>query len=679
MTFRVNNLGFVYQNSDKEFIVTGANTFTFRHQLSGLGLTWNGDTRHWSTDDESKAKQAALMIGGKWERTAPPTIAVAQGGGGETHLQSPLSTPRNPQNADIETKNPAQDAPGEGSEARDMGRDSDASDQADDEETDEAPISEQGSDDQPDEDEAQNTRGEPGPTRDVDTLTHREANQVLSRLNKERNIRIGDVNRGPMSQLPMKQAKIMACLPDKKERCGFIADTVGSEKPTRKGGQASPQQGSQNNDDSLEDEFSKKQARAIREAIESNQSESLLDEDRVREIAREEDADEPNLNRMRQTALETVEHAATIILDKARTEAKQLDQTVIDAVVGQLSEFNDKAQTHIQDTFKRYGALMDSQVEERIQELIQPLQAGGGGERKITLEVKMPDAQPITSDISTTHYLSTLVCALVAQGQPVLLVGPPGSGKSHLAEDIARMQGRKFGGALSVFAEITASQLVGKNIPNLMTGKQEYYPAPFINAVENGYNYHLDELDASDPNTTLSLNSVLANGYVYVEARAMAGLDPRVNRHTTNGITGGANTFMTGANSQMAGRQTQDAAFVDRWFVVPFGYDENVVARMIGAQPDPAKCRAHWQPTTTPFTQNERDAWFGWWAAMGEYVAQKFKTTRTWSPRVLQRIVAARTVGISPKDTLGYMLAGWKTDDIKNLGALAEVPEFTPG
>lgn len=645
----------VTQAQDKKHVISGK-TFDYREPLKGLGCFWNPDTKHWSTDDLKVASAAALMIGGKWETQNAGSTPMAQGAGGDARRGDPTNVYQAP-------PPPSEPSPTPPSPTPDQSRPEPAT--KDDIEPQNDPQDEESESGMAGIKSPPNLALEEAqhPARDVDSLTHREAVEVLRALKDERGTKVGDYAR---QTLPEKQARIMAAVPDPEERSSLIERVVGGKPATTpastqtqlpaaktpKAGRIGPDgakvllesrydresQLADDDDeqDALDNEFSRRQAKAIREAI--DQAEPQLDEDRIREIAREEDAEAP------------------------------LNRTQSQEVADILSDFNDKASQKIDDSIKAYG----QSLEKDINDLLEKAPQAG---RKITLELKTPASIQVT-DISHVHYLATKVCALVSVGQPVYMYGKPGVGKSTLAEQVAQMLGRKFGGALSLTSGVTESQLIGKTALNLVGGKHEYLSTPLVESVIHGWNYHLDELDAADPNCMLAINTLVANNYMYVEARMLAGLEPRIDRHPECGITGGGNTLMLGATGQMAGRQAQDAASVDRWFIVEMGYDENIVARMIGANPNPQRIKPVWKPDTTPFTENERNAWFNWWHEMGEYCEAKFKNSRTWSPRVLSRIVAARSVGITPRETLQHILAGWKVDDLKNAGALAQVPQF---
>ncbi len=72
----------------------------------------------------------------------------------------------------------------------------------------------------------------------------------------------------------------------------------------------------------------------------------------------------------------------------------------------------------------------------------------------------------------------------------------------------------------------------------------------------------LSEVDAADANTTLVLNTLIANGYCQVPNRID---NPVAYRHKDFAIMADANTFGTGADRQYVGRNQLDEAFLDRF------------------------------------------------------------------------------------------------------------------
>lgn len=149
----------------------------------------------------------------------------------------------------------------------------------------------------------------------------------------------------------------------------------------------------------------------------------------------------------------------------------------------------------------------------------------------------------------------------------VWLTGPAGSGKTKGAENVAKALGVDFyfNGAID-----TPYKLMG-----FKDAKGEYQRTAFRDAYENGGVYLFDEVDASLPPALLAFNAALANGYADFP-------DGRINRHPDCYIIAAANTWGTGPNSDYVGRNKLDAAFLDRFVQIAWGYD-NDLEKMLAA------------------------------------------------------------------------------------------------
>ncbi len=167
-----------------------------------------------------------------------------------------------------------------------------------------------------------------------------------------------------------------------------------------------------------------------------------------------------------------------------------------------------------------------------------------------------------------THSAFPSVYKRLSLSLPVLLTGPAGCGKTHLAEQVASEMGLEFG-MLSCSEGMAESHLLGYLLPKA-SGAIEYTASTFVRLYSEGGLMLLDELDAADPNTLLVLNSALANKKLFV---------PQAGRtftmHADFRIIATANTFGVGATSTYAGRNRLDAATLDRFRagIVPMDYD----------------------------------------------------------------------------------------------------------
>lgn len=161
------------------------------------------------------------------------------------------------------------------------------------------------------------------------------------------------------------------------------------------------------------------------------------------------------------------------------------------------------------------------------------------------------------------------VLTAVACGLNVCLVGPAGSGKTTLANQVAEALGHKFylNGQMS-----GAHELVGYTDAN-----RNYQTTAFREAYEHGGVHLSDEVDGSDPSVPCVLNAALANGHMPFPDQPLP-----VKRHADFRCIAAANTWGQGADRVYVGRNQLDAAFLDRFVFIDFGYDEDMERAISG-------------------------------------------------------------------------------------------------
>lgn len=154
------------------------------------------------------------------------------------------------------------------------------------------------------------------------------------------------------------------------------------------------------------------------------------------------------------------------------------------------------------------------------------------------------------------QYIKTLVEA----GEPVLLQGPAGTGKTTIAMQIAEELNLPFF-TMSMTKQTSMSALLGFNSINGV-----YIPTQLRLAYETGGLFLLDELDAADPNTILCLNTV-ENGFI-------AFPDGIIKAHPNFRLIATANPFND--HSSYTGRSKLDFSTVDRYHPILLSRDDEL-------------------------------------------------------------------------------------------------------
>lgn len=189
----------------------------------------------------------------------------------------------------------------------------------------------------------------------------------------------------------------------------------------------------------------------------------------------------------------------------------------------------------------------------------------------VTITVQTTTARdPITLDDAPRHQVFADVLTSIGAGEHVYLVGPAGSGKTTIADQVAKALGLPFFfcGALDTKYALTGFRDAHGHVAR----------TPFRDAYENGGVFLLDEIDASHPSVPLTINAALANGHHDFP-------DAIIARHPDFRCIAAANTYGAGADRIYVGRSQLDAATLDRFAMIPMDYDEKLEAQMGASHP----------------------------------------------------------------------------------------------
>jgi hypothetical protein len=171
--------------------------------------------------------------------------------------------------------------------------------------------------------------------------------------------------------------------------------------------------------------------------------------------------------------------------------------------------------------------------------------------------VKPEGVQPLEG---LHHVMTGEVIQIANLGDPIMMVGPAGAGKTTIGEMTAK--------ALDLPFLITSTVFDTHELMGFVDGHGNYHRTAFRNAFEHGGVWVADEIDAWDAAALLAANSALANGYVTFPDNQIP-----VNRHPNFRMIACANTFGTGASPVYIGRNQLDAASLDRFAMIRVDYD----------------------------------------------------------------------------------------------------------
>jgi ribosomal protein S7 len=191
-----------------------------------------------------------------------------------------------------------------------------------------------------------------------------------------------------------------------------------------------------------------------------------------------------------------------------------------------------------------------------------------------------PAGNPLGTPVESTRPEFVRILRRVRMGVNVLLVGPAGAGKTHLAKQLADALGLEFAFS-SCSAGMTESKFLGRFVPIGANGSFVFVHAAFLKLFEHGGLYLLDEVDAADPNVLMVLNAALANGYVETNDPAR----PMILKHKDFRCLAAANTWGHGADRMYVGRNQLDAATLDRFCAGKFALDYDEVFEQRAGHP----------------------------------------------------------------------------------------------
>lgn len=350
--------------------------------------------------------------------------------------------------------------------------------------------------------------------------------------------------------------------------------------------------------------------------------------------------------------------------------AKGLDQlkgmigTAFKGTAGELGAIREQLETLQQNGGARGGtASVDpAEVEKIARDVMKSAKIDLQAVAK-AIEPLLPKTRPVEVRINGapegqvfddhTHPAFEKVLQLAAQRLNVLLIGPTGCGKTHLARQVAKAlfdgDDKRFG-SVSCSTGMSEGVLLGWMLPVGEAGRFEYVRSEFVRIYEEGGLFLVDELDAADPNVMLVVNQALANGHLPVPQRRE---NPYAERHKDFVLIAAANTYGTGANRLYVGRNQLDEATLDRFRIgqVELDYDRELERALV---PHTELCNRTWA------------------------IRDKLNALNTNRANLIRRIVSTRFLldayqiiegqGWSVDDALAQLTTGWTPDERTRAG-----------
>lgn len=235
----------------------------------------------------------------------------------------------------------------------------------------------------------------------------------------------------------------------------------------------------------------------------------------------------------------------------------KLQKRLLEIIKKEIETFN--IQEQIQRQMSQISQQMEKEISEKITETV------GQSLSKISVPtvhiIKVSETEIGRTNAQFFHEKFEEVLSLVQLDEPVMLIGPAGSGKNHCISQIAQTLG------LHMYYTNNASNEF--KLTGFIDAGGNYRDTEFYKAFKNGGIFLLDEIDTSDPSALIVINSALANGY-------MAFPHETIDKHPNFRMIAAANTWGKGSDLQYVGRNALDGATLDRFDNVFFDYDRNL-------------------------------------------------------------------------------------------------------
>lgn len=194
-------------------------------------------------------------------------------------------------------------------------------------------------------------------------------------------------------------------------------------------------------------------------------------------------------------------------------------------------------------------------------ELRRELREMAAGTQRVEVSVRGSSDRAV--DVGRQHRQFPTLLRIISRRRNVWMAGPAGSGKTSAAHVAAKALSLVFG-AMSVGPQTTQSAIFG-----YMDAHGNYVETEFRRRYEHGGVFLFDEIDRGNPGVLTALNQAIENG-------ACAFPDRMVTRHADFIAIAAANTYGAGASREYVGALQLDAATLDRFVMLSWGYDEGL-------------------------------------------------------------------------------------------------------
>lgn len=191
----------------------------------------------------------------------------------------------------------------------------------------------------------------------------------------------------------------------------------------------------------------------------------------------------------------------------------------------------------------------------------------------IMLQNQLPATQVVINNVVMNeipgelhHEKFETILKLVANGFNLYLYSGAGIGKTHLVTQVAKAL------KMPIYFMLPGNAI---DLLGYEDAYGKFHETSFTKWAKNGGILYGSEFDANDSSLILNLNTALANGYTVIN-------NETVTLHKNCRFIADGNSKMSGATSNYAGRQRQDASIIDRLMFVEMKNDYKLELALSG-------------------------------------------------------------------------------------------------
>ena len=185
-------------------------------------------------------------------------------------------------------------------------------------------------------------------------------------------------------------------------------------------------------------------------------------------------------------------------------------------------------------------------------------------QQNVVLEIKQHVKHNVINytSIKGQHYQLKPLIEVMGSGEPAMIIGPTGSGKTRVTHAVKQALGCKHYAIRQVNKQTATHDLIGFN-----NATGSYVPGVFTKIIQEGGLAVIDEIDNGNSNVLMIIKGILS-GHIYMPY-GMQEVNPECHLMCT------ANTWGLGPDREYIGRNALDVALLNEFVCVEWPYDAN--------------------------------------------------------------------------------------------------------